>query len=83
MVLQLALVADDIRAYDFLRKHVYLIKPPLWDGIVNLHILVKNPKDNDPDAMVLRLAAVQLGLVDPVVARLHDHEQVRLGWDET
>jgi hypothetical protein len=77
--LHIALVTSDLKFYDQIKNSTFVIKPPLWDGEVNLHVLLKHPKMTAED-YVLRLATVDLGLVDPSVAQLSDGQQIDLGW---
>lgn len=77
--LHIALLVSNLRTYDEIKDNTFLIKPPLWDGEVKLHVLLKHPKMKAED-YVLRLAAVDLGLVSPSVAQLNDGQQLNIGW---
>jgi hypothetical protein len=77
--LHIALLTSDLRLYEQAKKGFFIIKPPLWEGEVKLHVLLKNPKLSAED-YALKLAAVDLGLVDPSVAQLNDGQQIDIGW---
>lgn len=77
--LHIAIVVKDIRLYDAIRNGTYVITPPLWKGEIQLHIVMQ--KNNDtPEALLLKLAAVDLGLANATVIGLNDGLQISMGW---
>lgn len=77
--LHIALVIEDLKVWSQLKKSAWLIAPSLWAGELKLHVLLKRPTDTAM-SMVLKLAAVDLGLSDATTLELTSPEQIDLGW---
>lgn len=77
--LHVAIVVEDVRVLDAIRKGVFVISPPLWEGTVQLHVLHQNPRKTRQDTLY-QLAVVQLGLADPSIIGLNDGLQMDMGW---
>lgn len=84
--LHIALVIPNTRAFRRLVHGAYLIKDPTRQDVsVQLHVLEGPDPKEDPAAatgLVLRHAAVKLGLASPEAARLQYPEEIELGWQK-
>ena len=79
--LHIALIVKDRATYDLLKRNAYLIKPPYWDGEVKLRFIIGKP--SQAQSILLRIALVELGMVDPIVAQIAYPDQASLGWTDT
>ena len=79
--LHIALIVPDIKIYGTIRKTTYLLTPPDWKGKMRLHVLIKDPKE-DERGMLLRYLAKESNLATSHEARLLYPESIELGWSE-
>lgn len=78
-VLHIALLAPNKEAERFLRGYVRVVKPPLWDGKVMIHVIPINEKKNDVD-IKLAQAMIDLGLLDSKDLQIGPPDDFTIGY---
>lgn len=80
-VLHFALVVPTLKLKKVLDQHIYAMYPPEWQGTLKIHILVKDPRE-DETGMLLRYLARESNLATSEAAGLLYPEEVELGWQD-
>jgi hypothetical protein len=76
--LHVALIIRDLKHWEAIKDSAYLVSPPLWNGTVQLHVILQHPRQT-PQEMLNKITAVDIGLADPRTIHLAPPDQISLG----
>lgn len=77
--LHIALITPDAETASALQHRLRVVKPPLWQGKVHLH-LIPAPPDGWPVDPYIAQAMVDLGLIDSTDVGLAELDSVTIGY---